>query len=66
MGNLQDDEREDEHFPKLVADFLKEVRLPDQRLLINVCDGRPTSRTTSTRTACPSIHVQKVNPMKAR
>ena len=69
VGNLQYAERvtrEDEHFPRRVADFLKEVRLPDQRLLINVCDGRPTSRTTSTRAACPSIHVQKVNPMKAR
>ena len=41
MGNLQDVERvtrEDEHFPKRVADFLKEVRLPDQRPRINVCD----------------------------
>ena len=41
VGSLQDVERvtrEDEHFPKRVADFLKEVRLPDQRPLINVCD----------------------------
>ena len=38
VGNLQDAEREDEHFPKRVADFLKEVRLPDQRPRINVCD----------------------------
>ena len=42
VGNLQEVERvtrEDEHFdPKRVADFLKEVRLPDQRPLINVCD----------------------------
>ena len=41
MGNLLDAERvtrEDEHFPKRVADFLKEVRLPEQRPLINMCD----------------------------
>ena len=72
MGNLLDAERvtrEDEHFPKRVADFLKEVRLPDQRPLINVCDrfdmvDRPHAPPLLEQ------HVQvymssTVNPMKA-
>jgi len=61
--------RKDEHFPKRVADFLKEVRLPDQRPRINVCDcfdmvDRPHAPPLLEQ------HVQvymssKVNPMKA-
>ena len=75
VGNLQEVERvtrEDEHFdPKRVADFLKEVRLPDQRPLINVCDRFDMVEDlthylySNNMSKYIELYVQKVNPMKA-
>ena len=75
VGNLQEVERvtrEDEHFdPKRVADFLKEVRLPDQRPLINVCDRFDMVDDlthylySNNMSKYIELYVQKVNPMKA-
>ena len=61
VGNLQGAEREDEHFPKRVADFLKEVRLPDQRPRINVCDcfdmvDRPHAPPLLEQQYAPPLH----------
>ena len=74
VGNLQEVERvtrEDEHFdPKRVADFLKEVRLPDQRPLINVCDRFDMVDDlthylySNNMSKYIELYVQKVNPMK--
>merc|ERR1719217_2048296 len=75
VGNLQEVERvtrEDTHFdPKRVADFLKEVRLPDQRPLINVCDRFDMVEDlthylySNNMSKYIELYVQKVNPMKA-
>merc|ERR1719311_848114 len=75
VGNLQEVERvtrEDEHFdPVQVKDFLKELRLPDQRPLINVCDRFDMVEDlthylySNNMSKYIELYVQKVNPMKA-
>ena len=52
VGNLQDAEREDEHFPKRVADFLKEVRLPENSGRSSTCATALTWSTDLTHHLC--------------
>merc|ERR1719311_1310832 len=75
VGNLQEVERvtrEDTFYdPERVRDFLKEVRLPDQRPLINVCDRFDMVEDlthylySNNMSKYIELYVQKVNPMKA-
>merc|ERR1719183_2302412 len=75
VGNLQEVERvtrEDTFYdPAQVRDFLKEMRLPDQRPLINVCDRHDMVEElthylyTNNMSKYIELYVQKVNPMKA-
>ena len=75
MGNLQDAERvtrEDEHFPKRVADFHKEVHLLDQRPRINVCDRFMVDRPNAPPLLEQHVHAHvqvhmssTVSPMEA-
>merc|ERR1719183_3386691 len=75
VGNLQEVERvtrEDTFYdPEKVRDFLKEVRLPDQRPLINVCDRFDMVEDltqylySNNMSKYIELYVQKVNPMKA-
>eukprot|EP00965_Chrysotila_dentata_P127061 4202953-Pleurochrysis_carterae.AAC.1 len=75
VGNIQEVERvtrEDTFYdPAQVRDFLKEVRLPDQRPLINVCDRFDMVEElthylyTNNMSKYIELYVQKVNPMKA-
>ena len=71
MGNLQDVERvtrEDEHFPKRVADFHKEVHLLDQRPRINVCDRFMVDRPNAPPLLEQHVRVHMsstVSPMEA-
>jgi len=74
VGNLQEVERvtrEDNFYdPERVRDFLKEVRLPDQRPLINVCDRFDMVEDlthylySNNMSKYIELYVQKVNPMK--
>ena len=55
MGNLLDAERvtrEDEHFPKRVANFLKEVRLPENSGRSSTCATALTWSTDLTHHLC--------------
>jgi clathrin heavy chain len=75
VGNLQEVERvtrEDNFYDaERVRDFLKEVRLPDQRPLINVCDRFDMVEDlthflySNNMSKYIELYVQKVNPMKA-
>merc|ERR1719217_1123977 len=75
VGNLQEVERvtrEDNFYDaERVKDFLKEVRLPDQRPLINVCDRFDMVEDltqylyNNNMSKYIELYVQKVNPMKA-
>merc|ERR1719199_1054147 len=75
VGNLQEVERvtrEDTFYdPERVRDFLKEVKLPDQRPLINVCDRFDMVEDlthylySNNMSKYIELYVQKVNPMKA-
>jgi len=75
VGNMQEVERvtrEDTFYdPEQVRDFLKEMRLPDQRPLINVCDRHDMVEDlthylyTNNMSKYIELYVQKVNPMKA-
>ena len=68
VGNLQGAEREDEHFPKRVADFHKEVHLLDQRPCINVCDRFMVDRPNAPPLLEQHVRVHMsstVSPMEA-